>query len=775
MKSKLATLSRLTLSALFIAGLLFAPPSHARRGLAEQVTIRRDNYGVPHILAETEEAAAFGMGYAQAEDHCAEVARRFVVARGEQAKFFGTGVEGDFRMKRYGNYEVAKNRFSELTPLFQSMMNAYAAGFNLYVEKHHKELPDWIPAFDGVDVLANGRAEVMRFAFNDAMITGVQLKYPANSQAGKISSALKRSEVTGIEQSQSIGDTVDRPAESGYPDEGWSDNAGYSHGATARLDGSKDYDRDLMGSNMWAIAGSRTTSGKPILMGNPHQPWSALYWEGHVTVPGKINFYGSTFVGRPVLTSGFNEYLGWSHTVNYPDLADIYVLTLDPRNRDHYIFDGKPMPFTKKEVSVEIKQPDGKLREERRIYFNSHLGPVVHQTLDKAFALKSPLLDEFRYYQEWYALSKSKTLGEFTANLKSNNIPMFNIAYADADGNIAYWWNGTVPKRLDDGMDYSAEVPGDTSKYVWKELHPLAELPQLINPKGGYVQNCNDPPWWTSLGELLDPAKYPSYTEPGHRLLLRSQMSLEIMQRKEKFSLEDVKRLKYQEKILLADRVKPDLVTAVRSVQNPSEELKKGLAVIEAWDNTVARDSRGAVLFKRFWDTYAGENKAPYAVAWDKNNPAKTPQGLSDPALAVRLFEEAVKWTRKTYGSENVAWGEVHRLRLGGVDLPVGGESGLYGVFRVVQYASAPDGKLVIGAIEKGKPMHGGGDGWIFAVEFSKPVVAYSMLAYGETSNTASKHSTDQAAMFADHQFKKAMFSEAEIKANLERSYHPGE
>ena len=772
MKSKLATLSRLTLSALFVASLVLPPPAQASRSLAEQVTIRRDNYGVPHILAETEEAAAFGMGYAQAEDHCVEVARRFVVARGAQAKFFGTGVESDFRMKRYGNYEVAKNRFSELTPLFRSMMNAYAAGFNLYVEKRRKELPDWIPAFDGIDVLANGRAEVMRFAFNDAMITGVQMKYPASSEAGKISSLLNRSEFTGIKhknaKAQRIAETADRDGDR-------SDDAAFSHGATTALNGSQDNEPDLMGSNMWAIAGSRTTSGKPILMGNPHQPWSALYWEGHVTVPGKINFYGSTFVGRPVLTSGFNEYLGWSHTVNYPDLADIFVLTLDPKNRDQYIFDGKPMPLTKKEVTVEIKQPDGKMREERRAYVYSHLGPVVHQTLDKAFALKSPILDEFRYYQEWYALSKSKNLGEFTSNLKSNHIPMFNIAYADVDGNIAYWWNGAVPKRLDDGMDYSAEVPGETSKYVWKDLHPLAELPQLINPKGGYVQNCNDPPWWTSLREVLDPGDYPSYTEPGRRLLLRSQMSLEILERKEKFSLEDVKRLKYQEKILLADRVKPDLFKAIRAVRNPSEELTQGLAVIEAWNNTVARDSRGSVLFKRFWDTYAGANKTPYAVAWDRNNPARTPRGLSDPALAVRLFEEAVRWTRKTYGSENVAWGEVHRLRLGVVDLPVGGESGLYGVFRVVQYANAPDGKLVIGTVEKGKPMQGGGDGWIFAVEFSKPVVAYSMLAYGETSNTASKHSTDQAALFANHQFKKALFAEAEIKANLERSYHPGE
>ncbi len=699
----------------------------AGRTLAEQVIIRRDNFGVPHILAETEEAAAFGMGYAQAEDHAVEVARRFVTARGEGAKLLGADVESDFRMKRYGNYEVARARFSELSPLFQSMMQAYAAGFNLYVEKHRKELPDWVPRFDGIDVLARGRAEVMRFAFDEAMIRAVQMKYPGDASVGAFNQAT---------QGES---------------------------------------EDLVGSNMWAIAGARTTSGKPILMGNPHQPWSAIYWEGHVTVPGKINFYGSTFVGRPVLTSGFNEQLGWSHTVNYPDLADVYALSFAPDSRDHYIFDGRRMPVTKKEVAVEIKQPDGQLRTEKRVYLYSHLGPIVHTSADKAFAIKSPLLDEFRYYEEWYALSKSKNLQEFVSNLKLNQIPMFNIAYADADGNIAYWWNGTVPKRLDDGTDYRQDVAASTGEHVWTELHKLEELPQLINPRGGYVQNCNDAPWWTSISDPLDPRRYPSYFEPGRMLMLRTQMSLEIMEGQKKFSIDDVKRLKYETKMLAADRVKPDLIKAIRETAAASEDVKRGLALIEAWDNRVDRDSRGAVLFKKFWDTYTAENRSPYRVAWDKNNPAKTPAGLSDPRLAVKHFEEAVRWTRKTYGSESVAWGEVHRLRLGNLDLPVGGESGLYGIFRVMGYASSPDGKRVIGTLEKGKPMQGGGDGWIFVVEFSKPIRAYSMLAYGETQNPASPHSTDQAALFAGHGYKKALFYEADIKANLERSYHPGQ
>ncbi|MEW6208373.1 MAG: acylase [Acidobacteriota bacterium] len=728
MKKILVRFSRWSLAFLVATTFLIIPStSSVKLSLAEQVTIRRDTFGVPHILAETEEAASFGMGYAQAEDHAEEIARRFITARGEQARFFGAGEESDFRMKRYGNHEVAKNRFRELTPLFQRMLDAYAAGFNLYTEKNRADLPAWIPRFDGIDVLAHGRAEVMRFAFSEGAIRSVQMKYPDAAQ----------------------------PAGAQTDDE------------------SESQDTTDLGSNMWAIAGSRTTSGKPILLGNPHQPWAALYWEAHITVPGKINFYGSTFVGRPVLTTGFNEKLGWSHTVNYPDLADIFTLTIDPKNRDRYLFDGKTEPITKREIAVEIKQPDGTMKVEKRVYEYSHIGPIVHRSKDKAFALRSAILEEFRYYEQWYEMSKARNLEQFIAALKKNAIPMFNIAYADADGNIAYWWNSTVPRRTDDGTNYNEEVPA-TSKYVWTRLHRLEELPQLINPAGGYVQNCNDAPWWTSLRYSLDARKYPSYFEPNRQLGLRTQMSLEMMEGREKLSLEDVMRLKYQTRMLLADRIKPDLIRALRATANPSEDLKRGLAVIEAWDNRVARESRGAVLFKRFWDTYSRESKKAFAVDWDKQNPARTPAGLGDPPVAVRLFEEAVRWTRKTYGSESVSWGEVHRLKLAGLDLPVSGESGIYGVFRVVTFATAADGRMVVGEAEPGKPLQGGGDGWVFVVEFSSPLRAYSVLAYGETRNPRSRHSADQAALFADEKFKKVLFSEADIRASLERSYRPG-
>ena len=112
--------------------------------LAAQVTIRRDTYGIPHILAKTEEAAAFGLGYAQAEDHCLAIARHLIAARGETAKYLGQGQEGDFLMKRFDNLEVCKKNFGQLDPLLQRIYNAYAEGVNRYVSKRREELPGWI-------------------------------------------------------------------------------------------------------------------------------------------------------------------------------------------------------------------------------------------------------------------------------------------------------------------------------------------------------------------------------------------------------------------------------------------------------------------------------------------------------------------------------------------------------------------------------------------------------------------------------------------------------
>ena len=703
-------------------------PSTAK--LAALVLIRRDTYGIPHILAKTEEAAAFGFGYAQAEDHFIAIARRLIAARGESAKFFGQGAEGDFLMKRFDNLEVCRQNFGQMDSLLQKIFNAYAAGVNHYVTRHREQLPAWIPAFDGIDVLANARAGAVTSAVDVRTMRALRAKYPDEAQSQSDSRAKQEESADSL------------------------------------------FETELPGSNAFALAGSRTTSGKPILLGNPHLNWSSLYWEAQVTVPGKINFFGSTLAGIPVLRAGFNEHLGWVTTNNNPDQEDIYALTLDPKDSERYLFDGQSLPIRKKEVAVEIKGQDGTITTEKRGYQESHLGPIIYRTNDRAFAYRSAQLESFRHFEGFYRLSKTRKLREWLGVMKLGLLNYSNFTYADRDGNILYQWNAHIPRRVDDGTNYELDVPGETSKYLWRGLHPLSDFPRLLNPGGGYIQNCNNPPWYVSLRNPIDPAGFKSYFERGE-LALRPQLALEMLEGQPKFSLDDVKRMKFNTRMLIADRLKPDLIKAIKAVSNPSEDLLKGLAVIAEWDNTAAAGAKGAVLFQRFATTYLDATRKPYAVEWNRLEPGKTPTGIAAPTLALKHFEAAVKWTRETFGSEAVEWGQLHRFRFMDVDIPGDGAPGTLGAFRVMAFRQMPDGKRVAGWISANEPLVGSGDGWVIAVEFSKPVKAFSVLAYGQTTNSASKHSRDQIELFANHEYKRVWFSEGEIKANLESEYRP--
>jgi len=285
-----------------------------------------------------------------------------------------------------------------------------------------------------------------------------------------------------------------------------------------------------------------------------------------------------------------------------------------------------------------------------------------------------------------------------------------------------------------------------------------------LNPGGGYLQNSNDPPYYTNLNSLFDPAEFPAnFPEP--RLRLRSQHSLELVQREPKMSLEDVVELKHSMRMLLADRVKEDLVKAVAGTAT-DPEIRNAIQWIAEWDNTVSAESRGGVLFESWWRLYESEvgEEDLFAVPWSAEDPTGTPRGLARPDMAAKAFAEAVINTMEQRGSWNVAWGEVHRVRIGDVDVPVGGGRSDLGCFRVLSFERDEDGKLVAG----------GGDGWILAVEFSDPPRAYSILAYGQSGREDSPHNADQAEMFAGNRMKRVLFTEEDIEARLLSRYHPG-
>ena len=693
--------------------------------LASQSIIRRDTYGIPHILAETEEAAAFAFGYAQAEDHAAEIGRRYLSARGEEAAHFGEeGLSNDVAIAQFDNVAASRAALERITPLYRRIITAYAEGVNRYVRAHRRELPEWMPEVSAADVLANSRASAATSLGGAAIVRRLREKYEGASRTAE--------------------------------DPQWVDTA--------------------PGSNAFALAGSRTTTGKPILLGNPHLQWSSLYWEAHVRVPGKIDFYGSTLVGIPVLRAGFNDRLGFVTTNNAPDLDDLFALKLDPQRQDHYLFDGRSMPLQRRDVTVHVRAADGSMRAETRTFWSSHIGPVVYRTADRAFAVMSSRLDAFEYFAGFYMLSRARSYKEWMAELRRNYVPTSNFTYADADGNIQYLWNARVPVR-DQGRDYRLDVDANGSSDVWRRFHSIDDFPKMLNPPGGYVQNANNPPRFVSLRDPIDMTRYPAEFERGS-LALRPQLALNLLESQERYSVEDVIDLKYSTRMLLAERVKRDVIDAVRAVADAPEEARAGADLLDAWDGRAAADSRGALVFQRFWDLYAGAVRAPFATPWDEAKPAETPAGIADRAAAVTHLAGAVKWTREQYGSERVPLGDVNRFRAGALDLPGDGATGTYGTYRVITFAAAdaPGGGRrvrVAGHLPGRDAPVGFGDAWVLLVDFSKPGQAWSILAYGQTTRPESPHSSDQLRMFAEHRLRRAWYSEADIKANLLKEYRP--
>jgi acyl-homoserine-lactone acylase len=687
------------------------PPAPSYRA---RVEIRRTSFGVPHILAEDLGAAGYGLAWAQLEDHGVRVAMNLVRARGQLARHFGRdSLESDVLNRQ--THRQASAAYLELEPETRDLFEGFAAAVNRYVARHRTEFPPWMPRdFTGRDVAALW----------------------VGSPFGETELFQSRLRRRALARRDSLG-------------------------------------RLGSGSNAWSLAPSRTTSGHAILLRNPHLNWNAGYYEAHVTVPGVIDFYGDFRVGYPLyFNGGFNEHLGWATTNNSADRDEIYALKADPAHPDRYSFDGASVALTADTVLVRVRS-GASLVTERRVVWRSSLGPVVARSADTIYVVKSPNDGNVKKAEQFLRMMRARTLEEWKAALQLRAQTESNLTYADRAGNIFYIWNAAIPERPHASGGDTAAVPASTAADVWSRLVPLERLPQVLNPPGGYVQNSNDPFHFTNLVVPLDSAAYPP-DFPRPALGFRSQLSLALVTEREKVSLEDVVRLKHSPRMLAAERLKDDLIAAVRAGSSDAEVLR-AVELLERWDNTVSPAARGGVLFEAWFSRYlAGEDpngrasgverwRAAFAQPWSAAEPTTTPDGLADPPAAVRAFAWAVRETRRLYGRWDAAWGEVHRIRRGRVDLPANGCPGILGCFRVLWYDSTAHRQRVAT----------GGDGWVLAVEFGPTPRAYSVLAYGQSSRPDSPHYADQAARFARGDLKRVAFTEAEIARDLVRRYRP--
>lgn len=654
-----------------------------------------DDWGVPHVYAGDAEALLHAFGWAQAEAHGDLVLELYGEARGRAAEYWGPEhAEADRLVRTLGIPGRARDWYRVQDPVSRRLLDAFADGFNAYARAHPERIDD--------------RVETVLPVTGSDPLAHLQ---------------------------RAIHFTFVVPAE----------------GVAAGLG------RSAGGSNAWAIAPSRTESGRAILVANPHLPWFGLFtwFEAHLVAPG-LDAYGATLVGMPILAIAFNDRLGWSHTVNPLDAADVYRLTLDEGG---YRWGDGVRPFEARPDTVRVRQPDGTIRIEPFTVRSSVHGPVIAEREGEAFALRVAGLDQPHLFDQYWEMMRATDLATFEAALARLQLPMFNVVYADADGHVLYVFNGRVPVRPSGGWEaWTGVVPGDTPATLWTQTHDYADLPRVLDPPGGWVQNANDPPWTSTIPQTLEPGDYPLYMAP-RGMDFRPQRSAAMLAADPRISFDEAVGYKHSTRMLLADRLLDDLLPPARE---GSRLARRAADVLAAWDRAADAESRGGVLFAAFAEELFGRADpavGPFAVPWDPARPLATPDGLGDPGRAVAALAVAARKVEAAHAALDVAWGEVHRLRAGAVDLPANGADGALGVFRVTDFAPDGDGRLR--AV--------GGDSYVAVVEFGDSIRARGLLAYGNASQAGSSHRGDQFALYARQELRPIWRSRAEVVAHLER------
>lgn len=657
-----------------------------------------DSYGVPHIFASNRNGLAYGLGWAQMRNHGDLLLRLFAQARGRGAELLGeTYIEDDRWTWTMGIPDRSTEWLNVQSPGMRAHLSAFVDGINAFARENPAMVGDSVRAVLPVtelDVLSHLQRNLL---------------------AAFITSRQKAQEDTRA----------------------WKER----------------------GSNAWAIAPSRSASGKAMLLANPHLPWADMFtWlEAQQAMPG-LDLYGAALIGSPVLNIAFNDFLGWTHTVNTQDGEDLYELTLEGGG---YKWDGGVRQFETERRLIQVRGPEAGTapRTDTLVIRRSVHGPVVADKPGKAIALRVVGLDAAFSHEQWWNMGQARNLAAFQAAIRPNQISGQNITYADRDGHIMYFYGGNTPVRTAGGRaHWEGIVPGDGPGNLWTRVHGFDEMPKVIDPPSGYVQNANDPPWWSTFPVALDPSRYPPYLAT-RSLSLRAQRSVEMLESDSSITFEELISYKHSTRMLLADRILDDLLPLAAASR--SSVARDAGDVLARWDRSADNASRGAVLFVEWWRV-AGQTTRPgtsvWARPWNIDSPRSTPDGLSNPEAAIAALETAATNVVRRFGAIDVKWGDVYRLRRDNVDLPANGAQERHGVFRPIGYEA--DGPNRYRAVS--------GDSYVAAIEFANPVRARSIVGVGNASRAGSSHRTDQLERLSRKELKPVWRTRAEITANLE-------
>ncbi|MCR2834845.1 penicillin acylase family protein [Parerythrobacter lacustris] len=714
----------------------FAHPARAPAGDSARTApqgytaeIVRSEFGVPHIYGETDADVAYGVAIAHAEDDFHTLQDVVAMARGRYGAIAGEeGAQVDFVYHLLDARGTAERHYKQLPSDTRALFEAYATGLNQYADEHPGELK-----------LAN------LFPVNgEDVATGFALRQPFFFGLNNVIGPLVADEPMVPEYGPPIPkeDLGEQPAaEPIMQPEAHQTTTAYRSPMPIPMGGDA-----LSGSNAFAIAPQKSGDGVTRLVSNSHQPLrgGVAWYELVVESNEGWHYAGANFPGSPFPFLGHNEEIGWTNTVNRPDMVDVYKLELDKSGKQ-YKFDGEWRDLESKTVTLPVRFGPVVLPIRRTVHRSVH-GPVIINSKG-AFAIRYGGMDNLGQLDAYYRLNKAKDLTEFKAILARMDIPSTNFLYADKQGNIGMFYNAAIPDRPK-GYDWRGVLPGNTSKALWTGTVDFAAIPQLVNPASGWLFNANNSPFSAAgTGSDLSPDSVPPEMGVELKTTNRARRAAKLMEATPVIDRANLERIKYDTGYERAGYVARMMreVAALDLKREP--ELAKAQALLAKWDWTA--DSKGSA------DAIALLMIKPFMSAEYLNKPW--------PDAREELKRSADHLT-EYFGRLDPPMSDLLRLRqpLGpyAVDLPLDGGSDT--LRASTTWDEDEDGRLSI--------KHG--DSFLMFVEWEpgQRVRSQSIQPFGAaTTRTRSRHYSDQAKLFVRHELKPVHFWRVDALENATR------
>jgi len=679
--------------------------------------INRDKYGVPHITGIKDKDAAFGFGFAQTEDDYENIEFVIKMARGELSDFnispdslislfnliSGSGdimenisaidgVELDFLIKFLNTEDTALRLKKTVDPKILMYLKGYADGINYWAALNSNKIDKSLFPVTEDDLLTG-------------MIFRMPLFYGLDYHIDQLVKLMSDDNEQVVLQNELSNNKLVAAIKSHFKPSG---------------------------SNAFAISKKRSADDDTMLVINSHQPLTGpvAWYEAHIKSDEGLNIMGGTFPGSPFIHVGFNEYLGWGATVNQPDLADIYELTINPENENQYLLDGswKNLKVVKQEFKVKIFGPFN-ITYPLDMYFSDH-GPVMKNG-QKAYALRYVGMNDANQASAWLKMNKATNFNEWQDSLKMQQIASLNLVYADKEDNIFFVHNMKSPIR-DFDYDWKSILPGDKSNLIWNEFYTYEEIPKILNPDSGYIYSTNQSPFFvTDLNDNLKEENFPITMGFQSRITNRAHRAYELLDVDKKISWENLDRYKHDNKFSINSR-QYKFLQKIFSYNFTEDRLIAAQNFLKNWnlgtDNENMHAAFGVCIVAPEWLAEIKKESQP------------------DP---IKIFKDCVNEFEKNFNQLGVKWSEISFLERGKKMLPVQGGPD---VLRAIYSPRSEDGILKAVA----------GDGLYIYVNWDKlgQQSSTSVHQFGaSTSVKESPHYDDQMELFVNEKLKKTFFN----------------